>query len=174
MFKNLFALIAIAVIFVSCNSEKAQDTPETQETAMEEVMIPTIPLKDFDKEAGKHVDKEVKVQGIVDHLCKHGGKRLFLVADDCDLHIEGEERFDEELAGMELLVTGIVREFRIDESYCLQQEEDNIKSHSEGKTEEEHFEHKKEQIASYRDSMATGKVDHISYYSLDYVSHEEK
>jgi hypothetical protein len=170
MLKNILALFAIALIFVACNNEKVENQVETE---VEVTEIPLVALADFDKEAGKYVDKEIQVKGIVDHICKHGGKRLFVVDDNCDLHVEGETRFDEELMGKELVITGVVREFRVDEAYCLQQEEDLIKSHSEGKTEEEHFQHKKEQIQWYRDSMKTGNVDHISYYSMDYVSHKE-
>ncbi len=71
--------------------------------------------------------------------------------------------------GSEILVTGIVREFRVDEAYCNKMEEDNIKSHGEGQTSEEQFNKKKEHIAYYRDSMKTAGVDHLSYYSLEFL-----
>ncbi|MBN1253306.1 MAG: hypothetical protein JXR51_01520 [Bacteroidales bacterium] len=56
----------------------------------------------------------------------------------------------------------------------MQQEEDNIKKHSEGAATAEIFEMKKHEISSYRDSMKTAGVDHLSFYSLDYVSHVMK
>jgi hypothetical protein len=110
------------------------------------------------------------VKGIVDHVCKHGGKKLFLVGDYGDLHVEGEEKFSDSLAGSNVIVTGIVREFRVDEAYCLQMEQDNIKSHSNGQTDKELFEQKKNHIAEYRDSMKVANVDHLSFYSLEYKS----
>jgi hypothetical protein len=87
--------------------------------------------------------------------------------------VESETRFDDALIGSEISLKGIVRELRIDESYCLQMEEDNILKHKEGETNEEDFTHKQELIKSYRDSMAVAKVDHLSYYTLDFVSLEK-
>ena len=52
-------------------------------------------------------------------------------------------------------------------------EEDNIKSHSEGKSNDEQFKAKKQHIQDYRDQMKANNTDHISNYSLEYVSHVE-
>ena len=99
-------------------------------------------------------------------------KKIFFVDNEDDLHINSETRFEEDLNGSKLIVTGIVREFRVDEAYCLQMEEDNIKNHEAGDLED--FNHKKEQIEYYRDSMSIAKTDHLSYYSVDYVSHVDQ
>jgi hypothetical protein len=114
----------------------------------------------------------VKVSGIVDHVCKHGGKKLLLVNDKADVHVESEERFDDALVGSEILVTGIVKEFRVDEAYCLQKEEDHQQSHKDGTDSDEMYAKKMEQITFFRDSMKAAKVDHLSFYSLDYISHK--
>jgi hypothetical protein len=52
-------------------------------------------------------------------------------------------------------------------------EEDNIKSHSEGQTNDEMFEAKKKHIQDYRDQMKANNTDHISNYSLKFVSLNE-
>jgi hypothetical protein len=106
-------------------------------------------------------------------VCKHGGKKLFLVNDEADVHVESDTRFDDELIGSEVIVTGIVREFRVDEGYCLKMEEDNIASHKEGETDQEQFDNKIAMIQEYRDEMKEKGVDHLSYYSLEYISLEE-
>jgi hypothetical protein len=134
---------------------------------------PLIAIGDFETEAGNYIDQAVQVSGIVDHICKHGGKRLLLVSDDGDVHVDAEERFDDAIAGSEILVTGIVREFRVDEAYCLQMEEDNIQSHKTGEADQDAIDAKAEQIAFYRDSMRNAGSDHLSFYSLDYISHKE-
>jgi len=54
----------------------------------------------------------------------------------------------------------------------MQMDEDNIKSHSEGESDDELFEKKKHSIQAYRDSMEASGVDHLSYYSLVFVSFE--
>jgi len=166
-------LIAIAVIFISCGggadtSEGVQD----EATSMEAAETPMLALGEFNTKAGDYVDQEIVVEGIVDHVCKHGGKRLLLVDDEGDVHIDSDTRFEESLTGSKVVLTGIVREFRVDEAYCLKMEEDNIQSHKKGETDEDLYERKMSEIKFYRDSMATAGVDHLSFYSIDYVSHE--
>ena len=174
MIKKFLTIAVIAGLFASCAGESQTDENNT-ETAVDTVQTtPEISLGEFDEKAGEFIDNEIIVAGIVDHVCKHGGKKILLVTDDGDVHVESDTRFNDSLMGSEIFVTGIVREFRVDEAYCLQMEEDNIKSHSEGDTDDELFESKKEDIAFYRDSMKVAESDHISYYSLEYVSHKEK
>lgn len=173
MIRNVFAFVILVLFFAACsqNSEKTGEVQTGTEIAAE---TPMVALGEFDSKAGDYVDHEIMVEGIVDHVCKHGGKKLFLVSDDGDVHVESEERFDESLAGSKVAVKGIVREFRVDEAYCLKMEEDNIQSHREGKTEDELYERKMGQIKYYRDSMEVAGVDHLSYYSIDFVSLEVK
>ena len=118
------------------------------------------------------MNKEIKLKGIVDHVCKHGGKKILLVSDDGDAHVFSEERFNEALMGNEIIVTGVVLEERIDEAYLLKMEEDNIKSHSEGKSNKDQFNNKMKHLQQYRDKMKTDSVDYISNYSLQYTSHD--
>ena len=134
---------------------------------------PKLNLGTFEVEAANYVDNEVLVTGIVDHVCKHSGKKLLLVNDDGDVHVVAETRFEDELIGEEIELVGIVRGKRVDESYCLKMEEDNIKSHAEGETNDEAYQQRLDMVESYRDSMAVTNVDHLSYYSLDYVSYEK-
>ncbi|MCD4694770.1 MAG: hypothetical protein K8S16_00910 [Bacteroidales bacterium] len=172
MIKKFLTIIAIPIIIASCAGDAGNtDAGDTSAGETTENITPEIILGEFDMKAGEFVDMEIKVAGLVDHVCKHGGKKILLVSDDGDVHVESEERFDDELAGSNIVVNGIVREFRVDEAYCLQMEEDNIKSHSEGKTDDELYAHKMEQIQWYRDSMATANSDHLSFYTLEYVSH---
>ena len=174
MIRKLFMFATIALVFASCGSTGTNEEVQEETLSMEaaETETPVIALGEFETKAGNYVDQEVMVEGIVDHICKHGGKRLLLVTDEGDVHVDAETRFDESIEGSSIALTGIVREFRVDEGYCLKMEEDNIKSHSEGQTDEEMFEHKKAQIQEYRDEMAEKGVDHLSFYSLDYVSHD--
>ena len=166
MIKNIFAVLAITILLLGCNNKN--------ETPKENSEIPVIELAKFEETAGKYVGKQVKVIGIADHVCKHGGKRLFMVADGADLHVESDKRFNDDIMGQEVILTGKVLEFRIDEGYCLQQENDNIQNHKEGISNKDDFEIKKKQIQEYRDYMKANNTDHISYYSLEYVSHEVK
>lgn len=166
----LFILAVLALLIAACGSEsETEENVDSTETTQVTEDVPMVNIGEFDAVAANFVDKTVKVKGIVDHVCRHGGKKLFLVDDEGDLHVESDERFNDTLMGNEITVTGIVREFRVDEAYCLKEEEDNLKSHSEGQTNEEQFEQKKKHIAEYRDSMKTAGVDHLSFYSLEFV-----
>jgi len=164
-------ILAIAGLISACgNNANNNNTQKTSEVVVEET--PVISLADFDKKAGDYVNKEVKVSGIIDHVCKHGGKRLFMVSDDGDVHIDGQARFDDALTGSNVTVTGIVKELRVDEAYCLQQEEDFVQKHKEGIDADNVHEQKMKQLELYRDSMKTAGTDHLSFYSIEYVSHE--
>jgi hypothetical protein len=175
MKKLIFTLI-ILVGSIACTnqSNKAEQNNEEEQIniALNETLdVPIITIADFDDQAGLFLNNEVQMVGIVDHVCKHGGKKLLLVNDDGDVHITtDEDRFSDDLIGEEISVNGIVEEFRVDEEYCLQMDEDNIKSHSEGESDDELFERKKHSIQAYRDSMENAGVDHLSYYSLVFVS----
>lgn len=169
MMKNLLLVLAITTLLISCKTEN-KNTEEV--TTLEIVETPILALGEFDTKAADFVNKEVKVQGIVDHVCKHGGKKILLVTDTGDVHVFSEERFDEALMGNEVMVTGVVLEERIDEAYCLKMEEDNIKSHAEGTSNKQQFEAKTKHIQQYRDQMKADNIDHISNYSLQYVSLE--
>ena len=176
MIRRILTFAAIAVIMASCggNGTNSNTNDEQGLTADEQVETPMLALGEFDSKAGEFVDREIMVEGIVDHVCKHGGKKLFLVSDEGDVHVEADERFEESLAGSTVAVKGIVREFRVDEAYCLKMEEDNIQSHKKGETDEDLYARKMEQIKYYRDSMQVAGVDHLSYYSIEYVSLEVK
>lgn len=156
----------------SCKTDTKKAQPLEESTEIETIETPVLTLGEFDAKAGDFLSKEIKVQGIVDHICKHGGKKILLVTDEGDAHVFSEERFNEDLMGSEITVTGVVLEERIDEAYLLKMEEDNIKSHSEGESNDELFNSKKKHIKQYRDQMKADKKDHISNYSLQYISHE--
>src|SRR5210317_615073 len=164
---RFFVYIVLLISLASCNTNK------TENKAEEATIKNEIALKDFDTEAANFIEQEVRISGIVDHVCKHGGKKLLLVSNDAQVHVTSDERFSEDLIGSEINLVGIVKEERITEATCLQMEEDNIKSHSEGMSSNDQFEAKKKHIAEYRKIMAESGKDYISNFSLAYVSLKE-
>ena len=170
--KKILILSLAVSMFLACSTNQSNQAEEVA-TEVTEVSIPVIELARFDIDAGQYINSEIAVSGIVDHVCKHSGKKLKLVTDGASVHVDSETRFDDALIGSEINLKGIVRELRIDESYCLQMEDDNISKHKEGETNEEDFTHKQQLIKSYRDSMAVAQVDHLSYYTLEFVSLEK-
>ena len=173
MIRIILLIIATSFLLFSCKTETKKVEENLITTEIETPQIPLLTLGEFNTKAGAFVNKEVKIQGIVDHVCKHSGKKLLVVTDEGDVHITSDVRFEDSLKGSEILLTGVVVEQRIDEAYCLQMEEDNIKSHSEGTSNNEEFNNKKKHVQQLRDQMKAEKVDHISNYSLQYVSHKD-
>lgn len=171
--KNFLFILFLFLVFTTCKKDNQKNDDTAQQVEAIQSETPLLAIADFDVKAGEYVSKEVKVKGIVDHVCKHGGKKLLLVTDDGNVHVTSDERFEETLIGSEIALNGVVVEERIDEAYCLKMEEDNIKSHSEGQTNDDMFEAKKKHIQDYRDQMKANNTDHISNYSLEYVTHKE-
>lgn len=168
--RRIITMLALVSLLSACNNTSTKQTEEKSSVA--EQNIPVLTLAEFNEKAGDYVNKEVQISGIIDHVCKHGGKRLFMVSDDGDVHIDGKERFDDALVGNNVTVTGIVKEFRVDEAYCLQQEEDYVQKHKEGIDSDNVHDQKMKQLEQYRDSMKTVGTDHLSFYSIEYISHE--
>lgn len=173
--KKIIIVLSVLALSISCAENANKDNKnevKNIETTEKVAENPVLALADFDGVAPKWVNKEVQVNGIVDHVCKHGGKKLLLVNDKGDVHVESETRFDDALIGDEVTLVGVVKEFKVDEAYCLQKEEDHLQNHKEGTDSDEVYAQKMKQIKIYRDSMKVAGVDHLSFYSLDYVSHQ--
>lgn len=164
--RKLAFILVVFILVVACKNDKPQETAKTDETVMN--------LQDFNTQAGEWVGKEIQVVGIVDHVCKHGGKRLFLVDDNADVHVDSDIRFDEAMVGDSIIVKGIVKEMRYDEAYCLKEEQNYMQKHKEGVDPDSVYNKKMAFIQKLRDSMKTQGVDHFSDYSIEYVSHVVK
>jgi len=166
MKRNAFLFIVLALLAIGCKN----NAPKEDNAGEGEVLT----LDELYANAAQLADKEITVSALVDHTCKHGGKRLLLVSDNNDIHVDSEEeRFTEDLAGKMVELKGILKEFRVDEAYCLKMEENNLKAHREGKVDDDAFENEKENVQYYRDSMQVAGVNYLSYYSIDYLSHKE-
>jgi hypothetical protein len=165
--RKILGLFFIAIIFVACKSENNEQNAENQQVKE----FVKVNLADFDSVAANYVGDTIEVTGFVDHVCKHGGKKILLVEQngDATLHIESEERFEDTLTGTEVTVIGIVDEFVVDEQYCQQLENEEIGQHSEGENKEDMIEQRKKQAQFFRDSMQKAGVDHLSFYSLKFV-----
>lgn len=129
MIKKVLFLFVIATLIVSCNNTQ---NPSADSDSMEQDInaeLVTLAIVDFDNQAGNYVGKEVQLSGLVNHTCKHGGKRMFLIDPETEQTVKieaGEDitSFDAELEGSEVIVTGIINELIIDEAYLLEWEEE--------------------------------------------------
>lgn len=185
--KKLFGTLMIIGLMMACGTSQK---PE-QSDAKEEVAV-AVNVANFKEKAADLVGKLITIQGTADHICKHDGKKLFLIDVEMPGRVKivtGEEMaaFNSELEGFDFIVTGIVAETIVDEAY-LQEWEEELKAeaeveekhldgehgHGEGEEEDDHHSNEGayETIANYRQMMADEGVDHLSFYHVVAVSYE--
>ncbi len=180
MLKKIMMISCVAFLAISCN----------QNTSKEEVRD-VLTIAQLIEQAPILVGKEISVVGTVDHVCKHGGKRMFLVGSNDQERMkvnlgEGQLAFTPEMEGSDLVVKGIVDELKIDKPY-LDQWESEVMADTEGEAASkvhmgeaghENNEGNKnedlEKIADYRQQIEASGSDHISFYSVNCISFEEK
>ena len=108
--KKMTILAFLSFILFSANTLFAQDKT-TLASAEPQVLILT-PEK-FQEVAVNNVGKEVEIQGMVVHVCKHGGKKLFIIGEDPEKRVkitasDEVNVFLPELEGSTIMVKGII------------------------------------------------------------------
>lgn len=163
-------IFAIAVIFslftLGCNEEAAKDDKKDDKENVTEDKTAVVDLETLYANPGEYIDKEVYVEGTVDHICKHGGKKIFLVQDDKNIKIFGTERFDEALTGKNIKVKAVFKEERIDSAYIAEWEAE-VKETHEGEDAETVA--TLEKIQAMKDSIAGTENGFVSNYFMDFV-----
>lgn len=196
MIKKLFIVFAFAALFAACgNSNKNANSENNGGTDTIQGPV-AITVNDFLTKAEEFVGKEIKVQGTVSHVCKHGGKRMFVFDDNEEnrVKIEASESvasFDASLEGSDIMVSGILKELVIDEAYLAEWEmevkeeesqpevaadsaevaEHANSGHGEAADQGEHVS-ALESIAAYRQQIKESGKDHLSFYSVECMAYE--
>ena len=182
MTKKLLGILTVITIMFSCgNKEQKKDACCDKEIA-------TITVDKVITDMQKFIDKSVVIAGTVNHVCSHGGKRLFIIGENPDIAIkitpcEEIGVFEKELEGSHVLVTGIVKELRIDETYVANLEKelkegfDNeaVHDHSAGTHDEEEEENEKNaQIEAMRTQISESENGYYSQYWIEASKFEVK
>lgn len=189
----IYGIIAMVFVFAACqnNTVKQQDN-EVVEVVVEQAVA--LDLANFEAQAGELVGKQVVLNGMIDHVCKHGGQKMFLVNQDADARVkittgENMAAFNTELEGETVRVLGIVDEQRIDENYLREWEEELLAAPIEGENSEHgevvHMgEHggqgeaeaeenpEMKQINEYRQMIKESGKEYISFFSVTCVEYE--
>ncbi len=196
MYKNLFLIVIMAAFMVSCGGNKQDQTADSQEATYEAPV--KITVAEFDDKAGELVGEMVVVYGTVDHVCQHGGKRMFIIDQGTDGRVkivtgEDMDSFNTDLEGSTVAVEGYIDELRIDEAYLTEWENELMMQAEEGEMEEGeheggahegsqlgekadqglHVEGMK-QIESYRQQIKESGTDHLSFYSIVCTNYKTK
>ncbi|MEN8138683.1 MAG: hypothetical protein ABFR62_09630 [Bacteroidota bacterium] len=177
--KRVILLFVLALGVLSCNNDN--DKAKTEENSnIENKEQAVLSVDQLLEQKETLVDKEVVFKGTVDHVCKHSGKRAFVFGSSEDLRIKIEAGgeitgFDAELIGGDIEVKGTLKEFRIDEAYINQLEDDMKEEHDgkgdgEGHEEEEEQLKKEEQVKKLRQELALTDKGYKSVYHVDGIS----
>ena len=176
MTKRLFPLlIVILFAMVACN-QGTKDTAATTKNDTTRIAVLT-----FEKQADSCIDKPVIIEGTVLHLCKHGGKRMFLVDGTDSIRVEittGPKiaKFDDALVGSRVRVFGTLKEERIDAKYLNEweaevkkpEENHNVGVHTGAKGHEDQgVKEKLDQINGMREDLKNSGKDHLSFFSIE-------
>ena len=119
MLRKIIGVVSIVAILYSCGS-KQKETECTSEKISVQALMDSI---------DNYIDQEVLVCGTVSHVCSHGGKRMFLIAENPDVAIKITPNdeigvFSKELEGSTVHVFGKVEELRIDDAYITDMEKE--------------------------------------------------
>ena len=171
---RVISVLFVAALFFGCG--KTENAGE-QSAQIDENVMTVSQLLDAPED---FVDQQVKLSGTVTHICKHAGKRLHLtdVEVDVNIRVEAGEAiggFDRDLEGSDIVMTGFLREERIDEAYLIEWEEEvreEIKEKGEddpdGHVEPQGF----EAINNTREELEASGKEYLSRWSIDGESFE--
>ncbi|MGL4326021.1 MAG: hypothetical protein ACRDCN_08030 [Tannerellaceae bacterium] len=126
-------LLSSVMAFSSCNTNGSKEqTPQTEVAA-----ITVLQVDDVLGKASNILGEEIEVEGVCTHICKHGGRKIFLMGSDDTrtIRIEaGKEigKFGPETLNNIVRVKGTLVEERIDEAY-LQRWEAQVANQAEEK-----------------------------------------
>ena len=123
-------LMAALVTTTSCgNSNKQSQSEKTEQAAPAALSIDNLLVH-----ADSLANKEVTIEGICTHTCKHGATKIFLMGSDDTKTIRVEAgplgSFDTKCINAIVTVTGTLKEQRVDEAY-LQNWEAKLKAQTE-------------------------------------------
>lgn len=104
-------LFMLSIMVASCN-QSGQKTKGVETGKTEEIIAATI--EELLANPAEYVDMEVAITGMVTHVCRHGGQKCFVLADDGETQIRlvpgGDiDEFKIELEGSTLAVKGKFR-----------------------------------------------------------------
>jgi len=121
IFMTIVALTTLAL--TSCGNGK-------QSEATQDTVADAMPVEEVIANAAELVAKgdTIVVEGVCDHLCKHGGKKAFIVGAQesilrCESTAEMGGKFPQNSIHQPLIVKGILKEDRINEQIVKMMEE---------------------------------------------------
>lgn len=181
------ALMAM-VNFNSCGNKQQKQQDEASEQLSGAIDVDSL-LAAADSLSGQ----EVTVEGVCTHICKHGGRKIFLMGSDDTQTIRIEAgkvgKFDQKCVNSLVKVTGVLVEQRVDEAY-LENWENQLKAataekhgdsdaagcSTEKQARGETANSPEQRIADFRKKIAARKArdgkEYLSFYYVEANNYE--
>jgi hypothetical protein len=171
MMKKILGLFIVAALFFSCSTQEKKEEKNVKAISVDKIMT----------DIQQYVDQEVVVKGMVNHVCSHGGKRMFIIGENPDegIRITPNEKigvFEKELEGNSVIIKGVLKELIIDDKYVAQLEKeisegvDNeaLHDHSSGDHEESEVDSSKiKQVEKMKSDIAESEKGFVAQYWIE-------
>lgn len=163
--KLLIALIAITLMAGACKQQPKKNVQAETKEQPAEIQYKTV--EDILKNSESLSGKTIHVSGLIDHVCKHGGKRFKMLSSDGNeyMKIELDDSFDmpsPEIAGKTAKVVGTLVPHEMDLDTFKKMVEREKKEHA---AEGEDYEHVKELEVILR-KIESGEIASYIAYSV--------
>jgi len=185
MKKYLVTLIAFIFLLTACENTVKEESSSEEEVVLIEEIIP-VSISSFEVKAEELVGKQIILSGTVDHVCTHGGQKMFVIETGSEGRVkinpdENIAAFNTELEGQNIKVIGIVEEQRIDEDYLKEWEEEiladadmgddkgegmHLGGNMEKGGEDAEKSEELEKVNNLRNKIAESGKDHLSFFSV--------
>ena len=176
----LFLGITMSVINFGCNSsvknkETHSTTTEENVTTVEKTSA-FVTVESLLAKAEELSGKTVKVTGVIDHVCKHGGKRFKILSSDgtIELKIELDEKFDEadaSIVGNTAKVTGTLTPTKYD-AKMVKAWEEKMKDGHKGEENTKHYKEELAEIQEIHRQVVEGEIPFYTMYSVQADKYE--
>lgn len=130
--QRLIIWVIMAFLAVSCSQGVKKEGVSPEAVQKEEIVSATI--VELLANPADYQDKEVAVSGMVTHVCRHGGQKCFIVADDGETQIRivpaGDiDEFKLELEGSTVAFKGVFRVLNTAEAEELVEDYESKENH---------------------------------------------
>jgi len=126
-------LVIIALLAVSCNQASSENNNAPETAGAEQIVSATI--QELLATPADYDGKEVAVSGMVTHVCRHGGQKCFIVAEDGETQIRivpgGDiDEFKIEMEGSTVAFKGVFRVLSSTEVEALVEDYESQEQHA--------------------------------------------
>jgi hypothetical protein len=163
-------MVAFAAVLFACNSKpKATEVAADQQTEAQTIV-------QILENAENLIDKDVVITGMVNHVCKHSGKRCFItdsLGNSIRIEAGGElGGFNKELSGSTIIAKGILKERRLQASEIDSMETKTLAEIEKAEAEGDHCSAEMDNINKMREWMKAHNKDYYAIYYIDGLEYE--